>query len=286
MESFIFVLLLIFGAASVFILSVFLGFLLYNTLYFFIGFLRNKWRGQGGLEFDDVLGNPTQKKHILGYSISIFLCAFGIIISEGFYNFSFIEALFNFLFIVFLLWLIATYLLSRIEQKKSILLEKKIIVKEPPTISTIQKTNIASTSTPQSEDHVKKKSDNIILIIEDGYDIRETLKTYLHLRLNNKNLSIVEILDGEIAWDYIQNYSKRVAIIISDIRHPGLDGIELLKRCKNIYPKIPFIIQSSFLNKKNLLECESLTKYVIEKPMNLEKIYFVVQLELANKEYN
>lgn len=100
-----------------------------------------------------------------------------------------------------------------------------------------------------------------ILIADDEPGIRETLKLFLEL----EGFLVFEAEDGEKAWEIFK--TTEVDIVISDIRMPFCDGIELTKRIKEINPKTPVILFVNAFSGFPLEEAEKLgIQGVIQKP--------------------
>jgi len=80
-----------------------------------------------------------------------------------------------------------------------------------------------------------------ILIVEDNADAREMLALFLR----DKGYALACAEDGKQALDMIQ--SSKPDLIITDIRMPNLDGIELIKRLRDQseMKSIPVIVMSS-----------------------------------------
>ena len=75
-----------------------------------------------------------------------------------------------------------------------------------------------------------------LLLVDDEEDFRTTLAN----RLKRRNLDVTDAGSGEEAIEIIGNKSFDVAII--DIKMPGIDGIETLKRVKKIDPHIEVLL--------------------------------------------
>ncbi len=75
-----------------------------------------------------------------------------------------------------------------------------------------------------------------LLLVDDEEDFRTTLAN----RLKRRNLDVTDAGSGEEAIEIIGKKSFDVAII--DIKMPGIDGIETLKRVKKIDPHIEVIL--------------------------------------------
>src|SRR5712692_3872909 len=67
-----------------------------------------------------------------------------------------------------------------------------------------------------------------VLLIEDSKDILLLMK----MELEGLGYAVLPAKDGETALDIAQR--ERPDVIISDIKMPGLNGLELIKRLRNI----------------------------------------------------
>jgi two-component system, OmpR family, response regulator len=75
-----------------------------------------------------------------------------------------------------------------------------------------------------------------LLLVDDEDDFRTTLAN----RLKRRNFDVTDADSGEKALEIMKNNSFDVAII--DIKMPGIDGIETLKRVKKIDPHMEVIL--------------------------------------------
>jgi DNA-binding NtrC family response regulator len=75
-----------------------------------------------------------------------------------------------------------------------------------------------------------------LLLVDDEDDFRTTLAS----RLKRRNIDVTDAGSGEEALKIIEKKSFDVAII--DIKMPGIDGIETLKRVKKIDPLVEVIL--------------------------------------------
>jgi signal transduction histidine kinase len=107
------------------------------------------------------------------------------------------------------------------------------------------------------------KSPLKILYVEDDKDIRDNIFTYLSRRIE----TVLVAEDGEIGLELFKIH--RPDLVISDIRMPKLDGIEMSKRIKSIDPDVSIIIMSAFSDVNYLLDSINIgiDQYII-KPMD------------------
>lgn len=72
-----------------------------------------------------------------------------------------------------------------------------------------------------------------VLIVDDEPDLREILA----FEFQNQHAKTIEAENGRVAWDLIGK--EHVDAVVSDVRMPGGDGIELLDRVVSLGQKAP-----------------------------------------------
>ncbi len=78
----------------------------------------------------------------------------------------------------------------------------------------------------------------VILLIEDDAALRRSLAQWLSLN----ELSVIQAPDANDALKVLR--SEKVDVVISDVRMPGMSGLELLALIKKNWPELPVIILS------------------------------------------
>ncbi|EJK87491.1 sigma-54-dependent Fis family transcriptional regulator [Agrobacterium rhizogenes] len=77
-----------------------------------------------------------------------------------------------------------------------------------------------------------------VLLIEDDAALRRSLAQWLSLN----ELSVIEAADGNEALKVLR--SDTIDVVISDVRMPGISGLELLAVIRKAWPELPVIILS------------------------------------------
>ncbi|MGE5237618.1 MAG: response regulator [Chloroflexota bacterium] len=77
-----------------------------------------------------------------------------------------------------------------------------------------------------------------VLLVDD----EEMFVKSLSMRLNLRNLKTEVVMDGEQALSFVNKFDPD--IIVLDLRMPGMDGIEVLKKTKESHPDTQIIILS------------------------------------------
>ncbi len=103
-------------------------------------------------------------------------------------------------------------------------------------------------------------SKSSILLAEDDKNVRESFKKVLLLYVK----TVYEASDGLSAFELYKKYNPD--IIITDIKMPNLNGLELIKKIRTENTDVPIIVTSAYTDQSFLLESIklSLIEYVIK----------------------
>ena len=108
----------------------------------------------------------------------------------------------------------------------------------------------------------RSRSEVPILIAEDSVLLRKMLLESLH-KAGYSN--ILSVTNGAEAWDMLskirdttENLQEAVALVITDIEMPQMDGMHLTKRIKDdpVLQQLPVVIFSSIIDQQMSLKCE------------------------------
>ena len=110
--------------------------------------------------------------------------------------------------------------------------------------------------------------------------------TFFHeaLRQNIDEISVFSFTDPIEAFEHFTENKEKYVLVISDLRMPGLNGLELLKKVKTSNPKVRTILMSAY----NFEEEELFQQYMeeqvinstIEKPVTMNRLYERVREQL------
>lgn len=89
----------------------------------------------------------------------------------------------------------------------------------------------------------------ILLIVDDEEEIREALSRHFRFL----GYEVMTASNGVEALEILAHES--VAIIISDIMMPVMDGVELLRVVRKEYPMVRLIIITGYVTQENVLAC-------------------------------
>ncbi len=122
----------------------------------------------------------------------------------------------------------------------------------------------------------------IVSVVDDDV----STATFFHeaLRQNIDGISVFSFIDPVKAFEHFTENKENYALVISDLRMPGLNGLELLKKVKTSNPKVRTILMSAY----NFEEEEKFQQYMeeavinstIEKPVTMNRLYERVREQL------
>ena len=117
-----------------------------------------------------------------------------------------------------------------------------------------------------------------ILVIDDDQSIRKTLTSYL----KKQDFDVLSAENGTSGIELVKN--ELPDLVITDIRMPGMDGFEVLKKVKEIDPHIHVIIITAFDDMHSTVKAMQQGAYdYIEKPLEIDNLKITIQRALENK---
>lgn len=117
-----------------------------------------------------------------------------------------------------------------------------------------------------------------ILIADDEEGQRQALAGFLR----KLGYNVMTSGDGESAYKTIE--SELIDVVISDMRMPGISGLELLKMSKALVPDIMFILMTAFGSVDGAVECMKHGAFnYLTKPINLDELEVSVAKALENR---
>jgi two-component system response regulator HupR/HoxA len=120
-----------------------------------------------------------------------------------------------------------------------------------------------------------------VLFVDDEETILRSLKRYLLDEPYNKLFA----MSGREALEILKK--EKVHVVVTDIRMPGMDGLELLKIVKEMYPQIVNMVLSGYADLGVILQAidqGNVFKFIL-KPWNPQENFNKVILEAIDR-YN
>ncbi|WP_437707969.1 response regulator [Sorangium sp. So ce448] len=110
-----------------------------------------------------------------------------------------------------------------------------------------------------------------VLVIDDEEGMRVTLAASLEL----EGYEVVEAKDGIHALELVRQ--QAFTLVISDIRMPGLNGVETFRELKRIQPELTVVLMTAFALERLIEEAIAEGVYtVIHKPFSMDHLARIV----------
>jgi DNA-binding response OmpR family regulator len=111
-----------------------------------------------------------------------------------------------------------------------------------------------------------------ILIVDDEVELAETLAERLRLR----GFSVSAAFNGEQALQIMEETS--VGVMLLDLKMPGIDGMEILRRVRKTHPDIEVIILSGHGSEQDETYSRSLGAFeYLRKPADIGDVVDAVK---------
>jgi DNA-binding NtrC family response regulator len=125
-----------------------------------------------------------------------------------------------------------------------------------------------------------RRSKTRILVVDDEPQVAETLLDILV----HEGLQVEVAENGRQALDLLMN-GHRFDLIITDMKMPEMDGLELLRHVRQLKENLPVIVLTGYATVENGLEAirEGVFNY-ISKPFSVRLLMNVVHEALKDKD--
>jgi response regulator RpfG family c-di-GMP phosphodiesterase len=110
-----------------------------------------------------------------------------------------------------------------------------------------------------------------ILLLDDEFDITTVLKQGLEKR----GFQVFGFTEPLLALEHFQINSKRYGLVISDLRMPGMNGYEFVKKVKEIKPEVKVFLMTAFeindIEFHRILQSVKIDEF-IQKPVSFKDL--------------
>ncbi len=104
-----------------------------------------------------------------------------------------------------------------------------------------------------------------VLLVDDEREFAQTLSERLMMR----DMGSAVVYDGESALDLVSEDEPEVMVL--DLKMPGIDGIEVLRRVKTEYPQVEVVILTGHGSEKDREVCMELGAFAyLHKPVDID----------------
>jgi len=108
-----------------------------------------------------------------------------------------------------------------------------------------------------------------IIILDDDAIQTNMFNNVLRHHYTGQDINLTFLTDGDEAISMIENNSGHTNLLITDINHPGVNGLELAHLCKKKYPHVIVLIQTAFAGDEYLEEARKYADFVLQKPYKI-----------------
>jgi DNA-binding NtrC family response regulator len=117
-----------------------------------------------------------------------------------------------------------------------------------------------------------EKSEFRILVVDDDVFVRDVVLKFL----SEQGYSVITANDGHEAIRYLR--LEDIYLVLTDLRMPGVDGLEVLRTAMQINPKIAVVILTAYGTLDTALEAVKEGAYdYIAKPFVMQQLLMVVR---------
>src|SRR5690242_4247524 len=111
-----------------------------------------------------------------------------------------------------------------------------------------------------------------ILVVDDERGLVDVLRW----ELQSCGYDVMGVNDGAKAIDAIAN--AELDVVISDVKMPGLSGLDVLRTCKELSPDTEVIITTGYAELETVVECVRGGAFdFIQKPFTLPAVVSTVE---------
>jgi DNA-binding NtrC family response regulator len=128
----------------------------------------------------------------------------------------------------------------------------------------------------------KATNQMMIQVVDDDFDILNVIKLYLQ----KVGLNVFGFTDPNLALEHFRINYKDYILVVSDIRMPGMNGFEFVRKLREISPAIKVLLMSAFEANSTELSIGlggAKIEGFIQKPISLRKLSSIVQKQLEIK---
>lgn len=117
-----------------------------------------------------------------------------------------------------------------------------------------------------------------ILIVEDD----ESVRSFTARAIAASGHTVETAEDGEFGLDAIREAQGEYDLVLSDIRMPAMDGIEMAKRAASEFPGLKILLMTGYAEQRErAADLERVIIDVVGKPFSLPEIRTAVQQALS-----
>ena len=116
-----------------------------------------------------------------------------------------------------------------------------------------------------------------VLVVDDEEDIRETLE--MILALEGYDVRTADCGTAAIARSEVEPFD----LVITDLKMPGMDGVETLMALKQRHPRLQVIVATGYASSETARRCLSEGAHAyLKKPFDMDELLRLVERAIAD----
>ena len=120
-----------------------------------------------------------------------------------------------------------------------------------------------------------------ILVVDDEFDIVNLIRQ----ALQKQGFTTYAFTDPLLALEHLETNSESYGLVLADVRMPGMNGVELVKKIKSMHPTIKILLMSAFeFNDRDLSKVLASIKIdgYVQKPVSTKQLINIIEKHLQN----
>ncbi len=128
-------------------------------------------------------------------------------------------------------------------------------------------------------DNINYDRTSYILVVDDD----QTLLKFFKIHLNKFFSRVIVVKNAKEAVEMLKE--KEVDLVISDIRMPRTDGIQLMKKVRNVDSSIPvMLISGAMLTAEQENVTEEVADGFLRKPFSVDELHGLIEVGMEKRE--
>ena len=124
-----------------------------------------------------------------------------------------------------------------------------------------------------------------IMVVDDEPDVVELFKRRFRRELKRGDYAMYFAISGEDAMDQLkQDIQPEVMLILSDINMPGMNGFDLLKEAKALWPELPVAMITAYGDDESRCRAMEIgATDFLTKPVDFDELKSKISAMIAEK---
>ncbi len=120
--------------------------------------------------------------------------------------------------------------------------------------------------------------ESLILIVDDD----STLLKFFKIHLNRLFSKVIVVPNAREAMTVLKD--KAIDLVLTDLRMPGVDGIEFLAKVKRFSSAIPVVlVTGAMLDAEQEAYCKEHADGFLRKPFDVDDLHSIIELNLQKR---